>query len=102
MPIPGGLTGNVTRMSSCNSQSEGRVANIGRENRIALVIGNAEYRNTRRLKNAQADAAAIASALANACFRSYKKAEYGTLSPLSVVENACLIDMNRLLSDFSA
>jgi hypothetical protein len=70
------------------------------ENRIALIIGNAGYQYTRRLKNTQADSASIVAALAEAGFKSHVKCDDGTFSPLRYFENSTLIEMKRLLGDF--
>jgi hypothetical protein len=88
-------------MSSSNHlpQPEANAKNSG--NRIALVIGNSEYQYTRRLKNAEADAAAIVWALADVGFKSHKKGEDGAFIPLFSSQNTRLIKMKRLLSDFS-
>jgi Caspase domain len=68
--------------------------------RIALVIGNADYEHTRRLNNAEADASAIAEALAEAGFKSHKKGRDGRFEELTPFNNVKLIRMQRLLAEF--
>src|SRR5215510_11760722 len=63
--------------------------------RIALVIANSTYLHARPLRNTKADAVGIASALAAAGFTSHRS---GILKPYY---DQSLMDMNRLLADFS-
>jgi Caspase domain len=74
---------------------------IASEPRIALIIGNSDYQYARPLTNTKADAIAIASALAQAGFKSHTTLADGSYAQLAPFENSTLIEMRRLLADFS-
>jgi uncharacterized caspase-like protein len=73
----------------------------GGERRIALVIGNAKYVVGRPLINTERDATGVADALHMLAFVSHVRKSNGEYAELTAVYDQTLIDMKRVLADFS-